>query len=409
MLATTLVLTTALGAPDIAPDAQPVLDRMFNYYKGLAGASATMSVRLPFPGAPEQKTTYSAIKPNKFKVVADLSMMDAGKVTMVSNGTHMWTVSEKEKVWSEDDAPKSFDALGQEALGGMSGPVDTFFDLLTPDPAKSMLGDMKTVTFGGTKSIDDVTYDIVSMTPDPAKSMMLPEGVTIDLAITRGKTPWLHNATLTFVDPAGNQPPMTVTLKMGDWKVVKAGSEQFAFAPADDDKKVGDVFEELFAGGPDVPPEEQFEKMTGKPAPEFSLKDIDGNTVTLASLRGKTVILDFFATWCGPCKMGMPVLMDIAKARADDGVVLYVIDLDEPVDKLKEFLANKKWDLNMLMSGDSKVAQAYKVGGIPHTVVIGPKGNIHLIEVGFMGKEHTEKVINGAIDAALGKTVASAE
>ncbi|MCH2136069.1 MAG: redoxin domain-containing protein [Phycisphaerales bacterium] len=402
MLATTIVLTAAIGAPEIAPDAKPVLERMYAYYKSIPGASVKMTAKMPFPGAPDQVVNYAAIKPNQFEMVTDLSMMDLGVLDVRSNGTNVWTISEKNKIYSEQPAPAGFDKMDEIVQGGFAGPFDMFFSLLAPNPSATFTKGMKTVASGGTKTIDDVTYDMLTITPGSDGDMMLPEGLTIDMVVGRGKTPWVHSAVMNFVDPSGQAPPMSVTFKMSDWKVLKASEKQFAFTPKADDKKVDDVLQELFANGPGME-EPNFDEMKGQPAPDFSLKDLDGNTVTLASLKGKTVILDFFATWCGPCKMGVPVLMDIAKARADDGVVLYVIDLDEPIDKIKDFLTKKKWDVNVLLTGGTKVATEYKVGGIPHTVVIAPDGNIQFVEVGFMGKEHTEKAINEAIDAAIGK------
>jgi len=266
---------------------------------------------------------------------------------------------------------------------------------------------MGSVTSGGIKTIDGVTYDVISMTPAEDNEMLLP-GITIDLAVAQGKQAWLHSATMTMVDPEGVQPPMTIVMAMQDWKVLKAGEANFTFKPTPDDEKVEDVFQVLFAdqGGPD---DSALKAMEGKPAPDFSLTDIDGKTVSLASLKGKTVILDFFATWCGPCKQGMPVLMDIAKARSGDGVVLYAVDVDEPADKIRSFLTKKGWSLNVLLAGKSKISKAYNVGGIPHTVVIGPDGVIRLIEVGFMGRSHSDKTINAAIDEAIGKKVVTAQ
>ena len=408
MLAATLVLAATFGAPTIANDAKPTIDRMFTFYKALPGASVKMAMKLPFPGAPDQVTAYTAIKPNQFTLFTDLTMMDAGELKVISDGTTAWISASNEHAYSEQPAPKTFADLHEVLPMGFAGPIDFFFALMSPDQNKAMFGMMDDVTSGGTKTIDDKTYDVIRMTPGQSEEMMLPPGMTIDLNITQGKQAWLHSATMTMVDPAGQQPPMTLVLSMQDWKVLKAGEGNFVFKPAADDKKVDDVFEMLFAGqeGPD---DSALKDMEGQPAPEFSLTDIDGATVSLASLKGKTVILDFFATWCGPCKQGMPVLMDIAKARSNDGVVLFAVDVDEPADKIKSFLTKKGWSLNVLLAGKSKIGKAYKVNGIPHTVVIGPDGVVQMVEVGFMGRAHTEKAINGAIDKAIGKKVVTAE
>ena len=68
MLATALVLTAAIGAPTIAPEAQPTLDKMFAYYKSLPGASMTLTMKVPMPGMNDQVSTMAAQKPNLFKV-----------------------------------------------------------------------------------------------------------------------------------------------------------------------------------------------------------------------------------------------------------------------------------------------------------------------------------------------------
>ncbi|MCH2143266.1 MAG: TlpA family protein disulfide reductase [Phycisphaerales bacterium] len=120
--------------------------------------------------------------------------------------------------------------------------------------------------------------------------------------------------------------------------------------------------------------------------------------VSLASLKGKTVILDFWATWCGPCKQGLPILMEIAKSRAADNVVLWSVDMGEPATKVQQFLERSKWDLNVMLDQKNQVAKKYGVRGIPHTVVIGPDGIVQLVEIGFGGKEHTTKAMNTIID-----------
>src|SRR3974377_928295 len=75
----------------------------------------------------------------------------------------------------------------------------------------------------------------------------------------------------------------------------------------------------------------------GQPAPEFQLSDLGGNQVSLAQFRGKVVVLDFWATWCGPCRMTMPVMESIQQQYAGQ-LVLLAINLEEPMDDVREYV-----------------------------------------------------------------------
>jgi peroxiredoxin len=93
--------------------------------------------------------------------------------------------------------------------------------------------------------------------------------------------------------------------------------------------------------------------------------------------------------------------MEIARERAADGVVLWTVDLREKPKIVKAFIEKSKWDLNVLLDPQGDVASKYGVRGIPHTVLIGPDGNVLLVEVGFMGEEHSMKLFNDAINTVL--------
>ena len=198
--------------------------------------------------------------------------------------------------------------------------------------------------------------------------------------------------------PAEGMPP-ELAYEFRDWRVLEQDDENiaiFSWEPPKEWTKVDDVL--ATAMGPAAGPDDGGpESMTGKPAPAFTLTSLDGQEISLESLRGQTVILDFWATWCRPCLQGLPVLMEVAKAHAEDGVVLWSVDLDETAEKVRSFIDRQKWNLPVLLDTRGRVARKYGVGGIPHTVVIDPEGIIRLVEVGFPGKQVVKQKIGQVI------------
>ncbi len=120
--------------------------------------------------------------------------------------------------------------------------------------------------------------------------------------------------------------------------------------------------------------------LEGKPAPSFTLADLDGRTWTLDELRGRPIVLNFWSTWCGPCKQEHPVLLDGA-ARYDDVVFLGVIYADS-VEASRRYLARAGSAYAHLIDPDGAVAVDYGVAGVPETYFIGADGVIAHKQVG---------------------------
>jgi peroxiredoxin len=129
--------------------------------------------------------------------------------------------------------------------------------------------------------------------------------------------------------------------------------------------------------------EDASKKLVGQPAPAFTLEDLDGKKVSIADQKGSVVVLDFWATWCPPCREGMPHLDELYKSKQADGVKVFAINLREDRDKAKAFLDSKNLSLPVLLDANGEVAKAYLVGGIPQTVVIGKDGVVKHVVVGF--------------------------
>jgi thiol-disulfide isomerase/thioredoxin len=137
------------------------------------------------------------------------------------------------------------------------------------------------------------------------------------------------------------------------------------------------------------------------PAPDFALESLPGETVHLSDFRGKVVLLNFWATWCGPCKILTPWLVDLQNQYRPQGLEIIGIALDEDASQaeIAEF-ADKLRVNYMVLIGNEKMAEAYGgVPAMPDTFFIGRDGKIVDSLVGLKGKGELEDSIGKALAA----------
>jgi thiol-disulfide isomerase/thioredoxin len=128
--------------------------------------------------------------------------------------------------------------------------------------------------------------------------------------------------------------------------------------------------------------EGQESALVGKPAPEIELDMLDGSKFRLSARQDKIVILDFWASWCGPCLQVMPQIDKVVHEFADQGVELVAINLEEKDDRIKAALERLKLEMPVALDRDGRVAEKYGATAIPQTVIIDRTGKVARLFVG---------------------------
>jgi peroxiredoxin len=123
--------------------------------------------------------------------------------------------------------------------------------------------------------------------------------------------------------------------------------------------------------------------LVGKPAPDFELQLLNGKKFQLAQNRGRVVVLDFWATWCGPCLTAMPLVDRIVREFDGAGVQLIAVNQQETAKQINSMLERHKLDLTVALDRDGAVSQKYRAEAIPQTVIIDRAGNVARVFVGI--------------------------
>jgi peroxiredoxin/outer membrane lipoprotein-sorting protein len=121
---------------------------------------------------------------------------------------------------------------------------------------------------------------------------------------------------------------------------------------------------------------------SGQPAPDFTLSALGSQPVTLSSLRGKVVVLDFWATWCPPCRESLPETQRLSRLPQDKGLTVLTVD-DEDAKTISGFLSQNNYSFTVLLDGKDDVARRYNVEALPSTVIIDRQGRVADFLVGY--------------------------
>jgi len=132
-----------------------------------------------------------------------------------------------------------------------------------------------------------------------------------------------------------------------------------------------------------APPEHRSRVRPGEPAPRFDLQDLAGGRLALQDLRGRVVLVDFWATYCASCKDSIPFFRKLHKEFHQAGLVVLGVSIDERTEHLRGFVSEAAMPYRVLLDREQAAARAYGITGVPESFLIGRDGIVRGTWVGF--------------------------
>ncbi|HUI57535.1 MAG TPA: redoxin family protein [Bryobacteraceae bacterium] len=306
--------------------------------------------------------------PGKMRMDSKMQGID---ILMVSDGEATYAYNSMFKQYVKQNA-----ALGPEGIVGMMGVQMP--DMSKIKPVSKTLRD-ETIEVNGEKhdcwvvesKIDKI--EIPGVAGAQASAMVLTfwfdKKLGIDLQMTTSMKMQMPGAG----EMGMNQKMVKKTIKFDE----PLPDSFFAFTPPADAKEVPTLMGSTLPKG----------DLAGKDAVAFEIKSLDANSYSLAALKGKPVLLDFWATWCGPCRKSIPVVEKLYQDFKAQGLVVLAIDAGEERAVVEEFLKKSPLPYPVVLSADSGIVASYQVSAFPTFIMIGRDGKIVAHEIGYGGEE----------------------
>ena len=331
------------------------------------------------------KQSFAIQRPNKFALIHEEGMMGA---TVICDGDSLYTYAAMFGNYTVREAPENIDEAlrgGSLAAAGMSGTAFFIMLLAPPDIEESIWTRADSTEYRGIQEIDGVRCHQLRLP-------MEVEGVSLNLDVwLTADDPPLVTQIISDLSPGfdvmaerGEQfqqmadMEMEMSLVCSEWEVdADLPDEVFKFTPPPGVERSTSL-------GPSASSPSTPDPMVGQPAPQFTLDLLDGGQVNIADHMDKdVVILDFWATWCGPCRRAMPIIVEVANEYEDQGVVFYGVNLRESPEKIRRFLAEEGLELAVALDSKGEVGDQYGADAIPRTVIIGKDGIVRFVHIGF--------------------------
>ncbi len=405
----------ALAAdPEVDPKAKQVLDEFGKFYAKLKGFKFTAKIGLTVEQKGQSQTQeftqqFVVERPNKLSYTLESQQ---GGAVIVTDGKDLSVFVNSFNKYAVEEAPATFTALlqnpiivGSIGFGNAGGVVVA---ILSDDPADSLMTGAQTIEYGGTADLEGAKCHVIKATQEQFDwEIWIDAG---EQPLVRQFVPDLKKAFARMAEGGQKSPfadmKITNVVSYSDWQIDPTFEEaDFAFKAPEGATKVDSLMEMITGRTESEPPPHA---LLGQPAPPIKLELLDGGKLDLASLKGKkVVILDFWATWCGPCVQAMPIIEKVAAKFKDQGVALYAVNLQEGAEEIKTFLEEAKLgEVTVALDSDGKTAQAYLAEAIPQTVIVGKDGSVQVVKIGL--SPNLEEALTKDLEALVaGKDLAA--
>ncbi len=312
-------------------------------------------------------------------------------VTVVSDGEQRWIYAPEANSYAVGEVPARIDTMKLLGDVGSWSPMSAWifanpalYFVLGDDPVSATMMFQNAIEYIGVEEFEGKTAHHIRLT-----EMMM----KLDMWVSAHESPVLLGAS--------SETPMD-GMTMGGMKNMKSVSsvtfnnwqafdslpaERFSFTPPEDAELVDDLAEAVMAAAGFANDFEMISAVdfVGEPAPELELKLLDGGIVSLAKLaeQDKVVVLDFWATWCAPCRLGLPVVTEVVKKFPAEQVAYFSVNIMEDEATIRSFFKETGLSFPVALDMDGAVSDQYASSGIPQTVVIDKDGVVQAVHVGF--------------------------
>ena len=299
--------------------------------------------------------------------------------TIVSDGQKLWTHYSITNKYMVQPAPAEVHQVfdSRTHVSFVMGMGRVVFGPFAKDPYAVLLNKARGARFVGKEKLDDVQVDHVAVE--------LRAGV-MDLYIDSANQQ-LRKATMTVLSPTNPKAKIVVEAAMDEsHRDIEQMPEGFTFEPGEGAREVGTI-------------QDMVNPVGGKAQP-FEVEGLEeGSTFRLGEHGGKVIMLDFWASWCGPCRMELPMLADIYKDYKDKGFLLVAVNVGEDRAAAAEFMEDQGLDVPVVLDTDGSVGGMYHVVAIPTVVLIGRDGTVEAVHQGY--SPNVDKDLRKELDVLL--------